>query len=138
MFYAAEVSTYNDLTNLSMLQIVWPYHYKASNMPVYIAFVNGVDYCIFEPMNLADPNDYKKFYSHKFNKAALRYELAVSIFENKLIAMNGHFLASNNDAAFSKGDLLSKPSSCEKVIGDKGYKGCPQVLTPSGYDNAQL
>jgi len=89
-------------------------------------------------MNLADPNDYKKFYSHKFNKAALRYELAVSVFDNKLISMNGPFPAAKNDAAIYKEGLLGKLTDQEKVIADRGYRGCPKASTPNGYDNIEL
>jgi len=38
-----------------------------------------------------------KFYSHKFQQAALLYELACSIYENKLVWMRGPFKASRHD-----------------------------------------
>ena len=43
-----------------------------------------------------------KFYSHKFQQAALLYELACSIYENKLVWMRGPFNASRHDIKFCR------------------------------------
>ncbi len=37
------------------------------------------------------------FYSHKFGSAGLNYELGISVFENKLVWMNGPFKAGKPD-----------------------------------------
>jgi hypothetical protein len=70
------------------------------------------------------------WYSKKFNKAALAYELGIAIYHNKLVWINGPFPAGQNDKKiFNKPNgLKSKIPDGRKGIGDEGYKGDPDKV----------
>jgi hypothetical protein len=67
----------------------------------------------------------RKYYSHKYNKAGISYELAIDIARSRLVWMNGPFRAGTNDAKiFSKHGLMEKLLGIgKKGLGDKGYSG---------------
>ena len=48
-----------------------------------------------------------KYYSHKFKQSALNYELAVSVFESKLVWIRGPFPASKHDITIFKEEGLA-------------------------------
>lgn len=78
-----------------------------------------------------DPGD-PKFYSHKFGKAAVNYELALSIFEDSLVWMSGPYPAGKNDiSVFREGGLKDKIAAGMKGVADNGYRGEKLVLTMS-------
>ena len=82
-----------------------------------------------------------KYYSHKFKQAGLNYEIAISIFESKLVWVNGPFKASEHDiAVFRKhGGLKDKIPAGKMGIGDKGYRGERGILsTPNSHDPVEL
>lgn len=80
-----------------------------------------------------------KFYSHKFKQAALLYELACSIYENKLVWMRGPFKASRHDITQFRSELLAKIPVGKKGVGDNGYRGEPNALsTPNLQDPPEL
>lgn len=80
-----------------------------------------------------------KFYSHKFKQAGLLYELACSIYENKLVWMRGPFNASRHDITQFRSELLAKIPVGKKGVGDNGYRGEPNALsTPNSQDPPEL
>lgn len=100
--------------------------------------VDGVHCHIFEPRFMPSSS----WYSHKFNKAGLSYEIAVSIYHDKICWVNGPFPAGQNDLKiFSKPNgLLSKIPENKRVIGDEGYVGAPpgKVATRNEFDNQDV
>jgi hypothetical protein len=72
-----------------------------------------------------------KYFSHKFGKAGINYELGVAIASSRLVWMNGPFKAGTNDVTiFKDHGLKKKLSSLEKkAIGDKGYTGHADVVS---------
>jgi hypothetical protein len=83
----------------------------------------------------------KKLYSHKFKQAGVAYELAISVFFNSLVWMNGPFYGSKHDVTIFREDkgLKSKTPIGRKGIADNGYKGEKGVLsTPNSHDPKAL
>jgi SRSO17 transposase len=78
------------------------------------------------------------WYSKKFNKAGLTYELAVALFSNKIVWVNGPFPAGQNDIrVFRKPNgLLSKLPKGHPAIADEGYRGEEEYCsTRNPYDS---
>ena len=100
------------------------------DVPIFLITVDGVHCRLNEPKH---PTKSKNpgFYSHKFHQAALDYELAVSIFENKLVWMNGPFPSGKHDINVfrERGGLKEKIPPGKKVIGDNGYRGEPGIIS---------
>lgn len=82
----------------------------------------------------------KTYYSHKFKQSGIDYELGLSVYENKLVWMNGPFKASRHDITiFKHAGLRDMIPEGHRVIADKGYKGAPdQISTPNSHDPAVL
>jgi DDE superfamily endonuclease len=78
----------------------------------------------------------KTYYSHKSNSAALNYELGVSIYESKLVWINGPYPAGTSDINVYRKEngLKSKIPPNKKVLGDEGYRGDPTVSRYNPYD----
>ncbi len=97
---------------------------------IWIMSVDGVHCLANEPKHPVFSQDPHHF-SHKKNHAGFGYELGISLFESKLIWMNGPFAAGPNDKAnFVKEGLRQKLSSIgKKAVGDKGYTGYPDVCS---------
>jgi hypothetical protein len=130
---------------LHLLQIVWPEKWtneyaNDNTVPVLLYSVDGVHCRTNETI---DPTFAKntKLYSHKFNQAGLGYELAISLFDNALVWINGPFLGSKHDVTIFRenGGLKGKTPFGKRGIADKGYRGEKGVLdTPSSHDSAVL
>jgi len=86
-----------------------------------VASVDGVHFRIWEPRK----NPSTKWYSHKYKKAGLSYEIAVALHHNRIVWVNGPFPAGENDKTiFEKpGGLKSKLKGNQAVVGDEGYRG---------------
>lgn len=101
--------------------IVWPEDWGDD---IWIITVDGTHCWIQEPTH-PDWSQDRTFYSHKYNKAGINYELGVSIAYPRLVWMNGPFKAGKSDVSIfrDKGlkDLLR--SIERKAIGDRGYNG---------------
>ena len=81
------------------------------------------------------------WYSNKFNKAGLFYELGIAIFHHELVWINGPFPAGQNDKQiFTKpGSLKSKMLPRKRTIGDEVYVGHPdQIPTRNGLDSGEV
>lgn len=93
---------------------------------LYVASVDGVHFRIWEPRKFPST----KWYSQKYNKAGLTYEIAVAIHHNKIVWVNGPFPAGENDKKmFEKPNgLASKLKEGQLVIGDEGYVGNPEKV----------
>jgi hypothetical protein len=81
-----------------------------------------------------------KNYSHKFNGPGLCYELALSVFENKLVWMRGPFKASRSDLGIYRGELKGMLPAHKRVVCDGGYrdKMDPRLATPNSNDPEEL
>jgi hypothetical protein len=145
-FYATKVQA------LKESKIVWPDRWNPNEddgpETIFILTVDGIHFHIFEPQH-PEYSKNPKFYSHKRKSAGLDYEIALSIFENRVVWINGPFRAGKGDKAVFKAGLLQKmreeralrgPNATVLGIADKGYKGVAKdVLTlSSSRDSAEL
>ena len=100
--------------------------------------VDGIHCRINEPI---DPiySKNKKFYSHKFNQAALNYEIGVSVHYSKIMWMNGPFPAAMNDVTiYQEHGLKAAIPEGKTVVADCGYCGQAEVATPNRQDTAEV
>ena len=69
------------------------------------------------------------------------YELAVSVYHNKLVWMNGPFPAGKPDITIfrEEGGLKDKIPDGKRVIGDKGYRGEKDIMAlPNAHDTEEV
>ena len=103
----------------------------------FIVSVDGFHCRIYKPR--IEPST--KWFSPKFKKAGLSYELGISIWHNNLVWINGPFPAGTNDITIfktSKGLLAEIPEG-KIVVADEGYRGVPDaVSTRNHFDSAAL
>ena len=137
------------------MQIAWPDEWTPLNEElhdekheVFLASVDGVHFRTHEfyhPEMSKNP----KLYSHKFHQAALAYEIALSLWDNKCVHVNGPFEASIHDKAIFEDestDVDGKPKGLKnkipdrkKAIGDKGYRGLPGIVsTSNSHDDPEV
>lgn len=119
------------------MQVVFLFDDTDRYPEVFIASVDGVHCRIHEPRT--DPS--AGWYSKKFNKSALTYEIALAIHHEQLIWTNGPFPAGQNDMKVFKkpGGLLSRIPDGKKIIADQGYVGEPdKVATRNTFDCPEL
>jgi hypothetical protein len=71
------------------------------------------------------------WYSKKFNKAGLTYEIAVALYSSKIVWVNGPFPAGQNDIrVFRKPNgLKTKLQRGHPAIADEGYRGEPDFIS---------
>ena len=77
-----------------------------------------MDFLIHEPI----PFD-RKWYSHKFGKAGLRYEVGVSIQTGYIVWLNGPFKCGPwPDIKIARSNLIYQLDMNEMVVADHGYR----------------
>ena len=90
---------------------------------VLCASVDGMDVRIREPQNFD-----RKWYSHKFRAAALRYEKGISATSGEVVWVFGPFSSRQyNDRAIFNRKMQKYLLDYEKVLADRGYSG-PRIL----------
>ena len=99
----------------------------------FLYSVDGTHCRIKEPRTNPD----KLWYSHKYNKPGLSYEIALHLYKDKVAWVNGPFPAGESDLSiFRKEDgLKSKLPPGKLVIADKGYPSEEQVSIPNTFDS---
>jgi hypothetical protein len=88
---------------------------------VFLCTVDGVHCQISEIRTKPDKN----LCSYKNKKPGVVYELAIAVYDSRLVRINGPFLAGTSDIdVFRKPNgLLSKIPKGKRVIADRGYSG---------------
>ena len=116
-------------------KIVWP---DFGNL-IWVISVDGTDCWFHEPKHQEWSQD-RKYFSHKFKKAGLRYELGISLSDGKLVWMNGPFKAGRSDKKIFKKDGLKAKLKAAKQrgIADGGYTGHPELSTPNPDDSKMV
>jgi hypothetical protein len=127
------------LQALKAQKITWPEEWEgAGDIPVFLVSVDGVHCRIFEPSHGAWSKN-PHYYSHKFKQSALAYEVALSVFQNRVVSLNGPFPASVNDTTIFRDGVRNKIPVGSRAIVDNGYKGKdPKYSKPNPLDSAQL
>ena len=119
-------------------KIIWPEDNFGDDL--WVITVDGTHCWISEPTHPTWSID-TDYYSHKFGKAGVNYELGISLSTNALVWMNGPFPAGESDnKTFKKRGLKAKLESLKKRgIADGGYPGHPTLLsTPNNHDSKQV
>jgi len=102
----------------------------------YLVTVDGVHFRIYEPRFMPSTG----WYSCKYNKAGLTYEIACSVYHDKICWINGPFPAGQNDLRIFRkpNGLLSKIPDGKKVIADEGYVGEEKAATRNEFDTVDV
>ena len=115
-------------------KIVWPEDNFGND--IWVLTVDGIHFWIQEPQHPEWSQD-SKYFSHKYGKAGLDYELGISLTTQQLVWMNGPFPAGSNDVSIftSKGLKDKLIQAGKKAIGDGGYHGHHKAIsTPNSFD----
>jgi hypothetical protein len=109
------------------------------NIPTGHKIVDGT-HCWIAELQHPEWSQDCEYYSHKFNKAGISYELTIDIARSRLVGMNGPFRAGTNDVKiFSRHGLMEQLLGIKKKgIGNKGYSGkkyCHVMSTFNAHDN---
>ena len=108
-------------------QIIWENRKKKDVGNDCLVSVDGTDFQILSKGS--------KFYSHKFKKSALRYEVAVCILTGDIVWINGPYPAGRwSDITIFCNNLIHELDKNERVEADNGYIGeSPRyVKSPQG------
>jgi hypothetical protein len=114
-------------TKISALKekmIVWRPCFDSPHSEIFIVTVDGNNFCMWEkkhPHLLVD----RREMSHKFNHGAVKYEVAMSVFDSKCVWMSGPHRGGKHDMMIFREGLKGKIRQDKKVIVDRGYgRGC--------------
>jgi hypothetical protein len=124
---------------LKKKKIVWPHdEFKQDDYAKLVMTVDCVDCMIREPKHPTYNQD-SSFSSHKFKKAGLRYELAISVHTSDLIWVNGPYKCGSDAdiTIFRSGGLKDKMEQLpgKKCIADRGYEAEPNLISiPNSLD----
>lgn len=132
--------------------ICWPHSWNnadntedPNSQTIFIITVDGTHCRILEPTH-ADFSENTQYFSHKFKSAAYDYEIAISIFEDKVVWAAGPYPAGTNDITIFRHNLKAmilesrgRSGVDHRAIGDKGYRGEREVLSvPSSHDTEEV
>ena len=120
---------------LKKYKIVWPDDNFGED--IWILTVDGTHFWVNEPQHPEWSQD-SEYFSHKYGKAGLNYELGISLTTQQLIWMNGPFPAGSNDVKIfiQKGLKQKLLEVGKRGIGDGGYNGHQRaVSTPNAHDS---
>ena len=100
----------------------------------HLMSVDGTDCRINEPK----PFD-RKWYSHKFRAAGVRYEVALSLRRSEIVWINGPFPCGRfPDITIFRNGLKHRLRRGERVLADRGYRGDESCNIPNPNDNADV
>ena len=134
----ARMKTWEAIKKIRALKgkvILWEDEYEQGKR--WVLSVDGIHCWFHEPSHPEFSQD-PAYYSHKYNKAGLDYELGISLVDNRLLWMRGPFPAGTNDITIfrEEGLLAELKRRKQSAIGDKGYNGEPEyVSTYNAHDN---
>lgn len=69
-----------------------------------------------------------RYFSHKSHRAALDYEVALSLFHDKIVWVSEPYPAGTHDVTIFRANLIHLIPPNKKVIGDKGYNGPGDIV----------
>lgn len=133
------------MQSLKPMKIAWPRHWSIDEnddtapKTTFIVTVDGVHCPINEPSH-GEWSKNPEYYSHKFGSSGLNYEIAISIFKNKISWINGPFKAGKHtDIKVFQAGLKAMIPKGKLVIADLGYRGEHALIaTPNSLDLAAV
>jgi len=112
---------------LKVKKIVWPAGFSRADGEKLPYTVDGVDFHTKEKSNETLNVD-RKYYSVKFNKAGLKYQIVLSIVEPKCVSFTGPKKCSIHDTTVWRESGVAEKTGPEKLgIADKGYAGAAKL-----------
>lgn len=128
---------------LKAQKIFWPASWDDPNVdsPIFLLSVDGTHCPIQEPTKGHKYSKNPKYYSHKFNRSGLAYEVGISIFTNQVVWINGPFPAGKgDDDIFNDEGLKSRLPPGKKVIADSVYnrKDLPMISVSYNADSPEV
>ena len=127
------------IASLKKKKIKWPARLNSSLTETFIVTVDGVDFRVWEKQHPLFPID-KSQCSQKFSHGAVKYEIAISIFEPKVVSIDGPHRGGKHDLTIFKEKLMHLIREGKKVIADRGYRSnqLQMLSTPNALDSKQL
>ena len=95
--------------------------------------VDGPDFQCHELVRL-NRKESRKWYSHKFNSAGLKYEVATCTATGDIVHYLGPFRGAVHNLTIFQFHLKRSLLPGERVIADRGYRGDRKIVTPYDYD----
>jgi hypothetical protein len=100
--------------------------------------IDGVHFLFHEVKHPTELKD-KGYWSHKFNKPALAYDVAIDVHRAKVIHIFGPEPGGTSDLTMFREGLMTKMPTGTKGIADRGYGGEPEKLSiPSSQDDKEF
>jgi len=122
---------------LKAVKITWPG--DGEWQTIFIISVDGVQCRFHEVKHAVLSKDPSKF-AHKYNGPGLGYELALHLFESRLVWVRKNNRTADSDLKAYRQQLKKKIPAGKKVIADGGYrdKNDPNIATPNIHDPEAL
>jgi DDE superfamily endonuclease len=113
---------------------VWENRYEGDTKCDCLVSVDGTHFHVKQPTLFKTA---KKFFSYKFKKPALAYEVALCIHTGSIVWINGPFPGTYHDITIFRTSLQSHLDRGERVEADDGYIGeAPEyVKCPMSFSN---
>jgi hypothetical protein len=126
---------FENMASLKEKKIVWPEeHFKNPETAINIITVDGVDFKTWERKHPKVPRN-RKLRSHKMNHAAVKYVLVISVFESKLVLIDGPHRGGKHDM-----EIFCK--KLKKKIPHRGFSSSEvdewMMSTPNNHDSKAL
>jgi hypothetical protein len=100
--------------------------------------VDGTHCPVNEPAHPTLPKD-KAYYSEKFNRSALSYELGIDLYQSRVVSCTGPIKAGTPDIEIFRMHLTNLIPPGHLCIADKGYRGeHNQIAIANAYDPPDL
>jgi hypothetical protein len=128
---------------LKGLKIKWNPRFNDPDAEIFIVTIDGTDFRTWEKKHPTLNKD-RQMCSHKFNHAAVKYEIAISIQTSEVAYINGPKIGSKHDLTmFREGELLQLIPDGKLGVTDRGYQTSvlaerPKLSLPSAYDPPHL
>ena len=110
-------------------KIKWQDRFDDPDAEVFLVTVDGVDCRTWEKRDHPTMPFDKKLHSHKFKHASLKYEIAVAIYSDHIVWVNGPFRGGKHDLTIlregqedNSGSLLERIPEGKFMITDRGYR----------------
>ena len=138
-------------------KIVWHPSLNDPNGPKFVCTVDGKDQARQEVKH-PNKNKDRRYYSHKFDGCALKWELGIAVFMPQIVHLAGPFRGGKHDSSIYKGEedecdealrlklgvleeyvsLESKIPEGKYGIADGAYEGGKKLALPKNADKKEL
>ena len=113
------------IQSLKEQKIKWIFDDLDAHEETFIMSVDGIHCRVWEPRITPSSG----WYSSKYNKSGLVYEIGIAIYHNQVVWVAGPYPAGHNDIQVFKSGLMHKIPAGKKVIADEGYPGFPELIS---------